>query len=428
MINNKTYAWLLLESAQWIAVVVIGLLLVASCHLTPEPTENPTRTVRNELILARSGGTVHSGETVSVWVDGTTSESAVYIWSIDGEVQEGESKDLISFTPHVPKTYTVSVEVRYGGKSEIISTTITAIEEPAATLITTSEPFSALTHTPVATSTPSTETPLYTPASYTSTLPPTPTTPSLTSTMPLPTPTMQKPEAVVVWGGGLNLRSGPGINYDRIGYLRNGDILDVEGRVASNDWIQVVPGNSGSLAWVTALTQYVQINVDLNGIPVVESPPTPTPIPASPTPTLASAPTLLKPLDGATVALHNRLDLEWMWDGTLGPNDYFRVEIWNKYNDFNTPIDVSWVKGLYYKYEQIKLAYDWEYHWRITVIRGTPPGEKPWSTSENPVWEPPSEEECELVSERSETWTLFAEPPRPAPPPPRPEPTKRPRR
>lgn len=222
------------------------------------------------------------------------------------------------------------------------------------------------------------------------------------------------PEAVVVAANGLNLRFGPGIIYDPpIGYLRSGDILDIKGRIVSNEWIQVVPAsNPEMLGWVSAWDEYVEINVEWDNIPIVEAPPLPTSTPTPPAPVLAHAPTLLKPPNGTYTALRNRLDLEWMWDGTLGPDDYYRVEIWNKYNNFSTPIDVAWVKALYYKYDQINEAYDREYLWRITVVRGKPVREKDWS---HQVWEPGNQ--FELVSEESLIWTLFAEPGLESPPP-----------
>jgi hypothetical protein len=230
--------------------------------------------------------------------------------------------------------------------------------------------------------------------------------------------TTPTPEAVVV-AGALNLRAGPGINYDPpVCILNYGEILDIQGRIASNEWIQVVPVSSTNTisGWVSASPKYVQINVDLNNIPIVETPPSPTTMPA---PVLASAPILLEPLDGTTLDLPTRLDLAWTWDGTLGPDDYYQVEIWNRYFGFSTPIDVAWVKGTSYKYDRIEEAYDREYRWRITVVRGKPEGEKDWSTSENRVWEP---SKSEPVSKESATWTLFVEPPpQPVPPPPLPD-------
>lgn len=161
------------------------------------------------------------------------------------------------------------------------------------------------------------------------------------------------------------------------------------------------------------------------------SPPTPTPSPEpspslSPLPspsltplpeastlsaptTLAPAPTLLEPPDGTAVSLKIRLDLAWAWEGTLGPDDYFRVEIWNDFNDFSTPVDVAWVKGSIYRNDSnTNPIYGPEYRWRITLVRGTPAREKDWSTAENRVWEP--SDEFLPISQESETWTLIIDP------------------
>jgi hypothetical protein len=125
--------------------------------------------------------------------------------------------------------------------------------------------------------------------------------------------------------------------------------------------------------------------------------------------TLAPAPKLIEPLDGTAVSIKARLDLTWVWDGTLGANDFFRVEIWNNYNDFSTPIDVAWVKVFTYKYDSNpNPAYGVEYRWRITVVRGIPAREKDWSTSENRVWEPTGHPA--QVSQESPTWTLIIDP------------------
>jgi hypothetical protein len=125
--------------------------------------------------------------------------------------------------------------------------------------------------------------------------------------------------------------------------------------------------------------------------------------------TLAPAPKLIEPLDGTAVSIKTRLDLAWTWDETLGLNDFFRVEIWNNYNDFSTPIDVAWVKAFTYKYDSNpNPAYGVEYRWRITVIRGIPVREKDWSTPENRVWEPTGHPT--QVSEESATWTLIIDP------------------
>jgi hypothetical protein len=117
------------------------------------------------------------------------------------------------------------------------------------------------------------------------------------------------------------------------------------------------------------------------------------------------------------------MDLEWEWPGTLCENCYFRVELWNRYNVFYEfddtvpPNDVAWVKHKFYGYDVIDEAYDREYKWRITVVKGNPTVEKQWSTPNSQVWDPPAE--YVLISEPGEMRTLYVEPgdePPPAPP------------
>lgn len=95
----------------------------------------------------------------------------------------------------------------------------------------------------------------------------------------------------------INVRSGPGTYYDKVGVLLVGQQAPAKGRSAGGEWILIdYPGIPGGLAWVYAPL------VELMGgtVPIVEPPPTPTPV-VTPTidPTLAaqfvvtSAPTRL---------------------------------------------------------------------------------------------------------------------------------------
>jgi hypothetical protein len=137
--------------------------------------------------------------------------------------------------------------------------------------------------------------------------------------------------------------------------------------------------------------------------------PVPTTPPAAIPAALAAAPTLVEPPDGTAISAKIRLDLAWTWNGSLGPDDYFQVEIWNNYNDFNTPIDVAWVKATVYRHDSNPvLNLGPEYRWRITAIRGTPAREKDWSTPENRVWEPSSQ--SAPISAASEMWKLIVDP------------------
>ncbi len=82
----------------------------------------------------------------------------------------------------------------------------------------------------------------------------------------------------------VNLRVGPGVQYDRDGFLFAGETAPVIGRDPVSGWWKVVcPGRStGTQCWVSGGTQYTKVT-NGTGAPVAAVPPTPTPKP-SPTP------------------------------------------------------------------------------------------------------------------------------------------------
>lgn len=72
----------------------------------------------------------------------------------------------------------------------------------------------------------------------------------------------------------INVRSGPGTEYPKVGVLLGGQTVVALGRSAQGLWIQIVyPGVEGGIAWV-----YSPL-VSLSGgdLPIIEPPPTPTP-------------------------------------------------------------------------------------------------------------------------------------------------------
>lgn len=303
--------------------------------------------------------------------------------------------------------------------------TLTVSSTPTKTPIPTTTPTPTATSTLIVTKIPAhTFTPFPDPSgtpSPTNTL----TSPGITPTFtPTPLPT---PQAVVL-AKELNLRSGPGTLYSRIALLQEGDALKIYGRNASSDWIQVAPiRTSDTVGWVAAGSQYVNITVDLATLTVVTSPP----LPSSPTPTLSPTPpvpfvtyppVLLDPQPNAS-QYRNRIELNWDWPGILGPDDYFQVEIRNRYNatsnvinEFVFPIDVAWVKDKFYHHDYIDEAYDREFTWRVIVVRYKSPDqplkEKDWAVPypEIQVWNPPVKDSVDRISEPSEMRTLYVEP------------------
>jgi hypothetical protein len=73
----------------------------------------------------------------------------------------------------------------------------------------------------------------------------------------------------------INVRSGPGIFFQKIGVLLTGQQAPALGRSAGGDWIVIsYPGVAGGVAWVYAPF----VNITPGTLPIVEPPPTPTPL------------------------------------------------------------------------------------------------------------------------------------------------------
>jgi Bacterial SH3 domain len=72
-----------------------------------------------------------------------------------------------------------------------------------------------------------------------------------------------------------NVRSGPGRFYPKIGVLLAGQQVPVKGKSSGGDWVLIAyPGVPGGEGWV--YSAYVQLTP--GEIPVIEPPPTPTPL------------------------------------------------------------------------------------------------------------------------------------------------------
>lgn len=89
----------------------------------------------------------------------------------------------------------------------------------------------------------------------------------------------------------LNVRTGPGTNYDRIGALSAGTTVGIIGRTVNSGWWQIpYSGGADGKAWISA---GYGTAVNTEGVPVVEAPPPPTP--AAPPPTATSPPPPAEP-------------------------------------------------------------------------------------------------------------------------------------
>lgn len=102
---------------------------------------------------------------------------------------------------------------------------------------------------------------------------------------PTPKPVDTRP-MVIANGGTVNLRSGPGTNYDKVGALQNGQSLEIVGRNNDSSWWQASTVNG--FVWVAASVTGSE-NVDAS-IPVVDVPPPPATPPPAAAPTATPVP------------------------------------------------------------------------------------------------------------------------------------------
>ena len=115
--------------------------------------------------------------------------------------------------------------------------------------------------------------------------PPTPTpAPQVT---PLPTATLEGVWVRVI-ANVLNVRTGPGFDYDRVGQAEAGDLYRVLGTIPDYSWMLI--DFQGGVGWIK--TEFVEVLGDLGSISIITPPPTPT-IGMTATPSLPPNPELL---------------------------------------------------------------------------------------------------------------------------------------
>jgi hypothetical protein len=198
---------------------------------------------------------------------------------------------------------------------------------------------------------------------------------------PTDTPTPIPPGApAAIAQTDLEVRSGPGDEYDLLGYLPQGAQAEISGRDDAGQWWQVKTSlEAASLGWIKAGLGFSEAS-NTDNLPIALAPPTPTPLPVPDTPTATAtsvpdtatptstpvpdtptptavppspppptataaapqpaAPTrtptlpagqfvLLKPVppDNATAG---PTQFEWQWTSPLGAGQGFEVRVWSE--------------------------------------------------------------------------------------------------
>jgi uncharacterized protein YraI len=147
---------------------------------------------------------------------------------------------------------------------------------------------------------------------------------------PTPTDTPEPRPFAVVAAPLVNLRTGPGTDFDVLGQASQGTRLEIIGRDGAGDWWQVCCVDAQQ-AWITdelvtreGPVERVALALDL---PTATPTPTPTAVPAAtPTPaSVAAAPTVVVAPSGAEEQEPTPFELTQVEEFPFGDNDYLRV-------------------------------------------------------------------------------------------------------
>jgi heat shock protein HslJ/uncharacterized protein YraI len=123
-----------------------------------------------------------------------------------------------------------------------------------------------------------------------------------------PTPEPGDPTATVIARKGVNVRTGPGLNFPIIGIAPFGSTLEVVGASADATWWVVnVPGVPNNYGWVSE--EYVNVE-NGDSVLIIPSPPTPTPV-ATPTATATPAPDITFTANRTTINAGEMATLKW---------------------------------------------------------------------------------------------------------------------
>ncbi|HWQ83952.1 MAG TPA: SH3 domain-containing protein, partial [Anaerolineales bacterium] len=84
-----------------------------------------------------------------------------------------------------------------------------------------------------------------------------------------PTPTPRPRKLAIVLGDSINVRSGPGKEYDILGSADKGEELEARGVSSDQDWFLIYTPDLGE-GWVSA--PLVSLRVPVEELPVVRNP------------------------------------------------------------------------------------------------------------------------------------------------------------
>jgi len=285
-------------------ITLIFVSIAASaCGLTGGGTSQPTKPIAS-ITAPANGSSFAVGQEVRISFSSADVKGVAQVeLSIDGEPVRVElvNPPVNSFAaahtwmPQVVGSHLIEVQAFNvdGQASDLAQISVTVLEGAAVAATPTVAPV-----TPTPTLTLFTATPTITPE-------PLPQ-PEVTTVVPAE----QKPTVTTLVG--LNVRTGPGLNYPVIGLLPKGESAEIMGRDQFSGWWQIAfTSDEGNRGWIAAGDEF-STATDAANVPVVGPPPLPAPTATS---TEASGP--VKPTihsftaDRYSIASGEQVTLRW---------------------------------------------------------------------------------------------------------------------
>jgi len=262
---------------------------VPTIVINQAPADNSQIKVNQSVTIQAIASDPSGVRRMELWVNGRKVDEIATSLTQNAPSMAG----AFQWTPETPGTYALEIRTynQQGLANTLSATTLIAVGNAPTTL-----PLPSNTPTPTITPLPPTFTPTPTPTDQ-----PSPTPIPATSTPAIARLTVNTPA--------LNVRSGPGVQYNPIGQLVQNDQVEIIGQANSGQgqWWQIAftsaPGGAG---WVSADPNLVSA-LNTEAIPIVAAPALPTATPtAPPTPTattIVPAATVIRPPDGKTLLI-----------------------------------------------------------------------------------------------------------------------------
>lgn len=289
--------WGILEYVLLGGIVVLiciaaGLFVVLGGYFVEEelaqqvtvPTLTPTATLTPVAAMTPEGGTETLPEPLPTFVPDTqsitlsrTSGAPGTTLTVSGTGWPPGSRVTISFVPHDPPIYTVNSAVVDGSGNFsvdiIIPTDPRWLNESPVPILVELEDGSQSAQALLTIISP-VDGPPVTPIKVIDVRPIEPT-----PTLVPPAPSVAR---LTVNVNALNVRRGPGTNYDVVGVMLLGQEAEIVGRNADATWWQIkFPGVKEGTGWTSAAFVTAE---NIGNVPVVVAPPPPPPPPPTPTP------------------------------------------------------------------------------------------------------------------------------------------------